>query len=101
MMCILSIGGGEILLILFAVLMLFGANSIPDVAKTVGKVMREFNKATDEIKKEFNDATSDIRKDLNDVTSDIRKDLNNVSDTVKKDIQDIKDDANVFKDSTK
>lgn len=101
MMCILSIGGGEILLILFAVLMLFGANSIPDVAKTMGKVMREFNKATNEIKKEFNDATSDIKKDLNDVTTGIRKDLNDVSDTVKKDVQDIKSSTDVFKDSTK
>jgi sec-independent protein translocase protein TatA len=89
-MYILSIGGGEILLILFIALMLFGANSIPDVAKTLGKVMREFNNATSEIKKEFSEATSDIKKDIRDV-----------SDTVKKDVQNIKDDTDVFKDSTK
>ena len=84
------IGGGEILLILFAVLMLFGANSIPDIAKTLGKTVREFNKATEEIKKEFNDATSDIRNDINDVTN-----------TVKDEARKVKDEADSFNDSTK
>jgi len=68
---ILFIGGGELMLVVLAVLMLFGANKIPELAKMMGKGMREFKKATDEIKKEIN---SEL-KDANDEFKNIKKDL--------------------------
>lgn len=61
---LLFISGGEIMLIVFFVLLFFGADAIPGVARTVGKVMNEFHKATDDIKKEISDQTSDIKKDI-------------------------------------
>ncbi len=68
----MSIGGSEIILILLAVLLLFGSKRIPEVAKMMGKGMREFRKATDEIKKEINDGTKDIQKDINDIKNDLK-----------------------------
>ena len=59
---ILFISGGEIVLVMMLALLFFGAKAIPDIAKTLGKGMREFKKATNEIKREINEHTSDIKK---------------------------------------
>ena len=42
----MSLGFGEILVILFIVLLLFGAKRLPELAKGLGQGMREFKKAT-------------------------------------------------------
>ena len=57
---LLFISGAEIFIILVVVLVLFGAKKIPEIAKGLGKGMREFRKATDDIKKELSDSSSDI-----------------------------------------
>lgn len=44
-----SLGVTEILLILFVILIFFGAKKIPELAQGLGKGMREFKKATREI----------------------------------------------------
>lgn len=57
----MNIGWQEILLILLIVLLLFGARKIPDLAKGLGKGIREFKKGLSEIEKpiEKNDTKSD------------------------------------------
>ena len=47
MLAILNLGGGEIILILAIVLILFGAKKLPELAKGLGQGIREFKKATD------------------------------------------------------
>jgi sec-independent protein translocase protein TatA len=68
----LFISGPEIFIILLIVLVLFGSKKIPELARGLGKGMREFRKATDEIKKEINDNTGDIKKDINDIQKNIK-----------------------------
>lgn len=60
-----NIGTGEMILILFAVLMLFGSKNIPSLAKTLGKGMREIKTASDEIKRDLQNSALEMRKDLN------------------------------------
>ena len=72
---LLFISGQEIFIIMVVALLLFGANKIPEIAKGLGKGMREFRKATDDIKKEFNESTEDIQKDIKDVSDTLKKDL--------------------------
>lgn len=48
-----GIGGGELILILFIMLMLFGADKIPEIARTIGKVMAQLKNATNDIKNEI------------------------------------------------
>lgn len=83
---LLFISGGEIAIVFVVILLLFGSKSIPDLAKGLGKGMREFKKATDDIKKEFRESTSDITKDINDFKKDIESETREVIDKVKKDI---------------
>ena len=60
-----NIGGSEVFFILMVVLMLFGSKSIPSIAKTLGKGMREIKTATNEIKRDIQNSTLEMRKDLN------------------------------------
>jgi sec-independent protein translocase protein TatA len=69
---LLFISGAEIFIILVVVLVLFGAKKIPEIAKGLGKGMREFRKATDDIKKELSDSSSDIVKDIKDMKNTLK-----------------------------
>ena len=72
---LLFISGQEIFIIMAVALVLFGAKKIPEIAKGLGKGMREFRKATDDIKKEFNESTDDIQKDIKDISDNVKKNL--------------------------
>ncbi|AAM72841.1 MAG TPA: twin-arginine translocase TatA/TatE family subunit [Chlorobaculum sp.] len=54
-----GLGGQELVLILLIVLLLFGAQKLPELAKGLGKGIKEFKKAQNEIEEEFNKATDD------------------------------------------
>ena len=52
----LNVGGSEWLIIIFVVLIvLLGTNRFPDVAKKMGKVVGEYNKAKKEVERQVND----------------------------------------------
>jgi len=44
----MNIGWQEILVILLIILLLFGAKRLPDLARSLGKSLREFKKGRDE-----------------------------------------------------
>ena len=46
MLAIFNLGGGEIILILALVLILFGAKKLPELARGLGTGIKEFKKAT-------------------------------------------------------
>jgi TatA/E family protein of Tat protein translocase len=72
------VGGSEIIFIFLMVLVLFGANKIPEFAKTLGKGMREFKKATDEIKEEINKHSEGAGNDIQNIKTDLIKPLEEV-----------------------
>ena len=51
-------GGWEWVIIALVVLLLFGAKKIPEVARGLGRGIREFKDATKEIKKDIEDGTN-------------------------------------------
>jgi len=61
------IAGSEILLILFFIIIFFGSKKIPELARGLGKAMREVKDASNDIKKEIRDSASSIKDDF-DVT---------------------------------
>ncbi|MBA25142.1 MAG: twin-arginine translocase TatA/TatE family subunit [Candidatus Marinimicrobia bacterium] len=63
---LVSIGGWEVLLIFLVVLLLFGAKKLPELAKGLGKGIREFKGAVEGIEKEFDDAVDSIDKNKDD-----------------------------------
>jgi len=58
-----NIGAPELLLIFIIVLIVLGPQKLPDLARTLGKVVGEFTKATDELKANLNkDIQSSIKE---------------------------------------
>ncbi len=47
-LAVLGMSGGELVLVLAAILILFGAKRIPEFAKGLGQGIKEFKKATNE-----------------------------------------------------
>lgn len=75
----LFISTPEILFILFIALMLFGADKIPEIARTMGKMFRQLRDATNEIKSEINKSAEKNNIDTSFV-SDIEQEINNVKE---------------------
>ena len=68
--------GGEILLIVIAIYLVFGPKKIPEFARMLGRGINELRRATDDIKKEIKRETSDIKKDVNvDLDIDLKDPL--------------------------
>ena len=61
---LLFIGGPEIIVVLLFIVMFFGSKKIPELAKGLGKAMREMKEASNDIKKEIRDSASSIKDDL-------------------------------------
>ncbi len=57
-----GLGPWEITLIILVLLVFFGAKKIPELAKGLGKGIREFKDATKEIKDEIDDSVKGIDK---------------------------------------
>jgi sec-independent protein translocase protein TatA len=57
-----GIGMPELLVVLFLVILLFGAKKIPELARGLGKGIREFKDASKEIKSEIEKGVNDENK---------------------------------------
>jgi sec-independent protein translocase protein TatA len=67
----LFLGGGEIMVVLLFVLLLFGSDKIPEAARMLGKALREFRRATEDIKREINNEANNITDDFKDMKKNL------------------------------
>jgi len=65
-----NIGLPELLIIAAIALIVFGPNKLPELAKALGKAMREFKKATEEMKESFAEETKDLEELKNNLTQE-------------------------------
>ena len=77
----LFISSTEIVFILFIVILVFGADKIPDIAKGMGKGMRTLKNATNDIKTEIQRSAEKQVIDT-DLTNDISNEINKVKDDI-------------------
>ena len=77
----LFISGAELVFVFFIVLLVFGADKIPSIAKGLAKGMTQIRRATNEIKTEISKNT-----DLKNSVSDIKKDFDDLKDSIKRDL---------------
>ena len=100
----MNMGTPEILMILFVVLLLFGGKKLPELARGLGKGIRDFKDASDGVKREIHNNINNVSNDLDsdrtkntsyfntesEVKQEINDNINNVneglqSDTMKSD----------------
>ena len=65
----------KIVLIVFVMLLLFGAKGIPNIAKGLGKGIREFKDATSNIQKDIQNSTGGITEQINEHIQEIKKEV--------------------------
>ncbi|HLV61833.1 twin-arginine translocase TatA/TatE family subunit [Galbibacter sp.] len=86
----LFISGAEIVFILFIVVMVFGADKLPGIARELGKGMRQLKNATNEVKSEIqksaekNGLDADFTKGIGEEVSKVKDDLENFTGSVKR-----------------
>ncbi len=79
-------GGSEILLILLVVLILFGADKLPELARSIGKGLNEIRKASDEIKNEILNEANSFEQQVKNIKDEMQKE--DVIDEMRKEIED-------------
>jgi sec-independent protein translocase protein TatA len=104
-----GIGGGELIFILFIALMLFGSDKIPDIARTMGKIMAQLKNATNDIKSEiqkgaeangldktlqemhgnFSDITGNINSEISKAKDKLLADTTVKTDSIKEELDEI------------
>lgn len=57
-----DISGGELLVILLFALLFFGSKGIPDIARTMGRTMRQLRDATDDVRREINKGAQEVKR---------------------------------------
>ncbi|MBK6474910.1 MAG: twin-arginine translocase TatA/TatE family subunit [Flavobacteriales bacterium] len=63
---IFDISGGELIVVLLFVLLFFGAKGIPDIARTMGRALRQVRDASNEVQREINKGANDVRRTVED-----------------------------------
>ena len=89
-----GIGGGELIFIMFIVLMLFGSDKIPEIARTMGKAIAQLKNATNDIKSEIQkgaEANGFDAKSLSDIQGNITAEINKAKDNLLGDNSEIND----------
>jgi sec-independent protein translocase protein TatA len=71
----LNLGGGEVVLILFVILMLFGGKGIPNIAKTLGKSIREFKDAANGLQKDIQQSTGGLTSEIQEHIQEVKKEI--------------------------
>lgn len=80
-----GIGGGELIFIMFIILMLFGSDKVPEIARTMGKAMAQLKNATNDIKSEIQKGAESNGFDsqsLLDLKGSITSEINKTKDNL-------------------
>ena len=89
-----GIGGGELIFIMFIVLMLFGSDKVPEIARTMGKAMAQLKHATNDIKSEIQkgaEANGFDTQALTDLRGNITSEINKAKENLLGDTSQITD----------
>ena len=69
---ILFIGGPEIVIIMLVVVMLFGSKKIPEIARGLGKGIREMKDASNDIRREIRSSANSVNEEVQKVEEELK-----------------------------
>ena len=73
-----DISGGELLVIMVVVFLVFGPKRMPEIARKMGRVMNEVKKATSDITREFKQETDVIKNEFLSARDEIKTETDKV-----------------------
>jgi sec-independent protein translocase protein TatA len=86
----LFISGAELVFVFFIVLLVFGADKIPSIARSLAKGVTQVRQATNEIKSEIQksankkDSVGSIGGEIKDQVDKVKEDFDNLTDSIKR-----------------
>lgn len=86
----LFIGATEVMFILFVVVMLFGADKIPEIARGLGKGMRTLKDATNDLKSEITKSVDETGINTSEYTKEITEQIQEIKDEVEDSLGSVK-----------
>jgi len=75
----LDVSGGELLVILFVVFLVFGPEKMPEMARKAGRLMNQMKKATNDLTNEFKKETSVLQNEIKNVHKQVNEEVESVS----------------------
>lgn len=75
---LLFISGGEIFIVILVIVMFFGANKVPEIARELGKGLRVLRDATDDVKREIRDSSTKVREEYQSNIQQVKRDVEQV-----------------------
>lgn len=86
-----DIGTWEVLLILFFILIFFGSKSIPGLARTFGRTIRQIKDASADLQSEIKKSSNELKGDLNlkEIIDDTARDIRKPLDQYAADVEDV------------
>lgn len=75
MLLFFNISGGELIVIMLVAVMFFGKKGIPNVARTMGKGIRQFRDATQDIQRDILSSTQELQDEVKKQRKDIKDNL--------------------------
>lgn len=90
-----GIGGGELFFIILVVLMLFGSDKVPEMARTLGKGMQQLKNATNDLKGEIHKSADidGVKKSITDIVD--RRSIDESVTNIKKSVTDVVDTKSI------
>lgn len=89
-MVFLFISMAEIAFILFVTLLVFGADKVPEIARGLGKLIRQIKNATNDLTSEITKSAEkegidlDITKEVRDEVKKVKEDVEEITGSVKR-----------------
>lgn len=82
----LNLGAGEVFIIILIIVMFFGTKNLPQLARGLGKGIRDFREAAGNIQREIQEGAEEMKKNIN-LQEEIDE-LKAATDVMKNDIQE-------------
>jgi sec-independent protein translocase protein TatA len=67
-----DVGGGELILIILVILLMFGPKRIPELSRQVGKGLRHFRKAQEDLTQQIRDISAEAAEPIQTIQKDMK-----------------------------
>jgi sec-independent protein translocase protein TatA len=96
----LDISGGELLVILLVVFLVFGPEKMPEMARKAGRMMNQMKKATNDLTNEFKKETSVLQNEIKSAHTKVNEQIDSVSREINRTKSQVVQDMTVSNSDT-
>jgi TatA/E family protein of Tat protein translocase len=79
-----DVSGGELLVIILVVFLVFGPQKMPEIARKIGRTMNQVKKATNDLTREFREETSGLRSEILNAQNQVKDEINSANQEISK-----------------